>query len=379
MKKLNKEEADNITLLLLSSDDKNQALAINLLQQHPYVIKQLIRPVEVYLAYHKEEKELNLILHSAMDGYKLKESPIYIFHATQEEIISDKEIIYRFLRHESEYKPFLFSDIIRSNSYSYFAHLLASKMKEPELAIFLYKKLIKHFPKNGMHYYDLARSMQIYPPKDSEPEKIKSEIIQLYNQSYELNRNDMTLRTLADYYIHDLKDTKNAAATLVKCIEEYPGNHEVHEEYAKILIKEKKWAKAKEIAEICVNLHISNNSYYFEREEINTMLGEIYSEGFSDDKKAENYYKLALDANEYNWESIEKLTKIYKSRKDYKSAIKYQLIALKQQDLNILIMMELGHLYQLSGDNNKALPYFRKVLELVPEHGPAIEALKKLV
>jgi tetratricopeptide (TPR) repeat protein len=379
MKKLNKKEADNIILLLLSPDDKNQALAISLLQQHPYVIKQLIRPVEVYLAYHKEEKELAVILQSAIAGYNLKESPIYIFHASQQEIISDKEIMYRFLSYESEYKQFLFSDIIRSNSYSYFAHLLATKMEEPELAIILYKKLIQHFPKNGMHYFDLARSMQVFPPKDREPEKIKSEIIQLYNQSYDLNRNDMTLRTLADYYNNDLKDTKNAAATLVKCIKEYPGNHEVHEEYAKILTKEKKWHKAKEIAERCVELHISNNSYYFEREEINTMLGNIHSEGFSDDNNAEKYYKLALDANEYNWESIEKLTEIYKSRKDYHKAIKYQLLALKQQDLNINVMMELGLLYQLTGENNAALPYYKKVLELVPEHEPAIEALKKLI
>jgi len=379
MSKLSKKEIQNIAQLLLSPNSKNIALAKALLEQHQYAIPEIIKPIEVFLVFNPNEKELTEWIKNVLPNFDFLHSPVFALHLALHKsdlLVAHRLYLNNFIEHGDAYEQLIAQDSDRAKVYSKLATLLSSQMDEYELAIKYYKTSLKHLPERHFVYLNLANILIHHPPQKASIESLKDEIIGYFNKAFELKPDGNILYSLAIFYQKHLKDLKQAEATWDKCLKHFPNFGAALTAYANLNVDLKNWDKAKELAEC--SWALLKTYTYKNKDEVLCTLGFIEWQGFQNHEAAEKYFEMSLKENEYYSKPLEYLCELFLELEDYPKAIKWHKRALEQLPLDILLMEELANLYLKIHDREEAKYYFEEILEVAPNYPPAVDGLKLL-
>jgi tetratricopeptide (TPR) repeat protein len=379
MERLSSKEIQNIAELLLSPNSKNVELGKALLEQHLYAIPEIIEPIEVFLVFNPNEKQLIDWIQSVLPNFGFLHSPVFALHLALHKsdlLIADRLYLNNFLKNGGRYERWVTQYSDRAKVYSKLAGLLCREMNEHELAEKYYKIALKHLPQNADIYLSLANILIHHLPKNIRIEDVKNEVINYYNKAFELNPDGSVLYELAMFYQKHLKDLKLAEATWERCINHFPNFGDAMTAYANFSVGLKNWTKAKELAERSWKLLKAYT--YKNKDEVLCTLGLIEWKGFQNHAAAEKYFKMSLKENEYYAQPLEYLCELFVELQDYAKAIKWHKRALEQLPLDILLLEELATLYLQLHDKEEAKYYFQEILEIAPNYPPALDGLKLL-
>jgi tetratricopeptide (TPR) repeat protein len=378
MEKLNLEEILKIPALLLSSDEANQTIAVQLLEQHPYAISSILAPIEVFLAFHSEYKLLATVK-QVFPNFKIEESPIYLIYLIANEndyLQSSQEILKRFSINELNYRTWLLNDPQRAITYASVGEAFCQQESLFEKGLIYYQFAIKNSSKNTASTLSYLELLQKKYTLNNTLDLHKTEIIACYNQTYEAQTDQEILYHLALFYQEQLNEKTAATATWERCIQAHPKFNRAFFVYAQFQVTEKKWDRARTLAQESLNLALSGA--YYSLDEIYYLLGSIEWHGFQDSVAAEKYFEKALEENEFYFKPLEALMELSLENEDYTKAIRWHKVALQEIPFDIPLMLKLAELYLEIYDLEQAEYYYTEILELNATYPPALEGLRNI-
>jgi len=378
MEKLSFEEILKIPALLLSPDEANKMIAIQLLEQHPYAIPSILAPIEIFLAFHAEYKFLP-ILKQALPNFKLEESPIYLIYLianNRDYLHSTQTVLTRFSVNELNYRTWLLNDPQKAAAYASIGEAFCQHENLFDKGLIYYQRAINNSPRNAATTLKYLELLQKKYTLNNTLESHKEEIIAHYNQAYEEQAQQEILYHLALFHQEQLNDKATATATWERCIQAHPRFNRAFFVYAQFQMAEKKWAKAKALAKESLNL--ARSGAYYNLDEIYYLLGCIERNGFQDTSAAEKHFEKALEENEFYFQPLEALMELSLENKAYTKAIRWHKVALKEIPFDISLMLKLAELYLKIYDLEQASYYYTEILELNPAYPPALEGLKNV-
>lgn len=378
METLSLEEILKIPDLLFSPDEANKTIAIQLLEQHPYAIKHLLAPIEIFLAFHPEYKLLPIV-QKALPDFKLEESPIYLIYLLKEKkryIKNIQTLLNRFSVNELNYRPWLLKDPEKAAIYASIGKEYCSIDTLSEKGFIYYQRAFEHSHPNLeittayllllQEKYSLNNTLDLH----------KAEIIAQYNQAYEEHKSRLLLNFLASFYLKKLNDKAAAIATWERSIQEQPKFNFAFFTYTRFLIEEKEWAKAKVLMEECLDLARAGACRPID--EVYYLLGFIEWHGLKNFSAAETHFEKALEENEFYSKPLEALMELSLENEDYTKAIRWHKVALKETPFDIHLMLKLAELYLEIYDLEQATYYYTEILDINAAYPPALEGLKKI-
>lgn len=378
MEKLSLEEILKIPVLLLSPDEANKMIAIQLLEQHPYAIASILTPIEVFLAFHTEFQFLP-ILKKALPNFKLEESPIYLVYLianNRDYLDSTPTVLKRFSVNELNYRTWLLNDPQKATVYASIGEAFCQHEHLFDKGLVYYQQAINNSPINiatTLKYLELLQKK--YTLKNT-LESHKEEMVAHYNQAYEEQAHQEILYHLALFYQKKLNDKAAATAAWERCIQAFPRFNRAFFVFAQFQVAEKKWAKAKALAEESLNLSLSGA--YYNLDETYYLLGCIERDGFQAISAAEKHFEKALEENEFYAHPLEALMELALETEDYTKAIRWHKVALKETPFDISLMLKLAKLYLEIYDLEQASYYYTEILALNSAYPPALEGLKNI-
>lgn len=378
MEKLSPKEILKIPDLLLSPDEANQTIAIQLLEQHPYAIASILAPIEVFLAFHPKYKLLSVV-QQALPNFKLEESPIYLIYLIENNgnfLHTTQTILKRFSINELNYRTWLLNDPKKAAAYASVGEAFCQYENLFEKGLVYYQLAIKNSPRNIDHTLNYLALLQKKYTLNKTLKAHQAEIIAHYNQAHKEQAHQDLLYHLALFYQNHLNDKTAATKTWERCLQSYPRFNRAVFAYAQFQVAEKNWTKAKTLA--LKSLTLAQSGAYYNLDEIYYMLGGIEWNGFQDATTAEQYFEKALEENEFYFQPLEALMELSLENEDYTKAIRWHKVALKETPFDISLMLKLAELYLEIYDLEQAAYYYTEILELNAAYPPALEGLKKI-
>lgn len=378
MEKLSLEEILKIPALLLSPDEANKMIAIHLLEQHSYAIVSILTPIEIFIAFHAEFKFLP-ILKQALPNFKLEESPIYLVYLianNRDYLHSNPSVLNRFSVNELNYRTWLLNDPQKAAVYASIGEAFCQQESLFDKGLIYYQRAIQNSPRNAVTTVQYLALLQKKYTLNNTLETHKAEIIAQYNQAYEELAQQEILYHLALFYQDSLNDKVAATATWERCIQAFPRFNRAFFVFAQFQVAEKKWAKAKALAEESLNLSLSGA--YYNLDETYYLLGCIERDGFQAISAAEKHFEKALEENEFYAHPLEALMELALETEDYTKAIRWHKVALKETPFDISLMLKLAKLYLEIYDLEQASYYYTEILALNSAYPPALEGLKNI-
>jgi tetratricopeptide (TPR) repeat protein len=378
MENLNLEEISKIPALLLSPDEANRAIALQLLEQHLYAIPSILAPLEIFIAFHSDYKFLPIV-QKALPNFKLEESPIYILYLIKNNsdyLHATQTVLKRFSINELNYRTWLLNDSTKAAAYASIGEAFCQHESLFEKGLFYYQLAIDNSSLNTNSTLSYLALLQKKYTLNNTLAAHKVEIIAHYNQAHEEQAQQEILYQLALFYQNNLRDKAAATTTWERCILAYPKFNRAFFAYAQFQMAEKKWAKAKALAQKSLDLALSGA--YYNLDEIYYLLGCIEWKGFQAISAAEKHFKKALEENEFYFQPLEALMELSLENQDYTKAIRWHKVALKETPFDISLMLKLADLYLEIYDLEQAAYYYTEILELNAAYPPALEGLKKI-
>lgn len=378
MQKLSLEEILKIPALLLSPDDANKTLAVQLLEQHTYAIAPILAPIEIFLAFHSKF-DLLPIVQKALPDFELEASPIYMIYLIQhnEDYLKIKpKSLKSFAINELNYRPWLLKDPKKAGVYAYIGEAFCQYEALFDKGLDYYQLAFNHSPNNPYSTLNYLELLQKKYTLNNTLEAHKDEIIAHYNQAYAKQAHQDLLFNLALFYQNHLKDYSSATKTWERCLQDYPQFNRAVFNYAQFQMAQKKWSKARTLAEQSLNLALAG--VYYNLDEIYYMLGCIEWNGFENAIAAEKHFEKALEENEFYFQPLEALMELSLQNENYTKAIRWHKVALQETPFDILLMLKLAELYLEIYDLEQATHYYSEILELNAAYPPALEGLKKI-
>lgn len=378
MEKLNLEEISKIPALLLSPDEANREIALQLLEQHSYAIPSILAAIEIFLAFHAAYNFLPIV-QKALPSFKLEESPIYLIYLIENNadyLHSTQAVLKRFSVNELNYRPWLLNDSTKAVVYASIGEAFCQHESLFEKGLFYYQLAINNSSLNPNSTVKYLALLQKKYTLDNSLEAHKAEIIAHYNKAYQEQPQQELLYQLALFYQNNLGDKVAATATWERCILAYPKFNRAFFTYAQFQMTEKKWAKAKALAQ--KSLDLTQSGAYYNLDEIYYLLGCIEWKGFQAIAAAEKYFEKALEENEFYFQPLEALMELSLENEDYTKAIRWYKVALKETPFDISLMLKLAELYLEIYDLEQAAYYYTEILELNAAYPPALEGLKNI-
>jgi len=378
MEKLSLEDILKIPALLLSSDDANKVIAVQLLEQHSYAIAFILAPIEVFLAFHSKYKLLPIVQH-ALPKFTLEESPIYLLYLINNNgdyLHSNPRVLKRFSVNELNYRKWMLNDPEKAPVYASIGAAFCQQESLFDKGLNHYQQAIKNHEISTDKTRSYLKLLQKKYTRDHTLEAHKEAIIAQYNQAFAEQAAQEILYDLALFYQETLKDKTAASEAWERCIQAFPSFNRAFFVYAQFQMAEKKWAKAYTLATESLNL--AQSGTYYNLDEIYCLLGDIAWTGFNDRSAAETYFEKALGENEFYAKPLEALMELSLETEDYSKAIRWHKLALKETPFDIALMLKLAELYLEIHDTEQASYYYTEILELNPTYTPALEGLKKI-
>lgn len=378
MTKLSSEEISKIPDLLLSLDDNNQNIALQLLELHPYAIPKLLIPIEVFLAFYPESQLINLV-QQVLPGFQLEKSPIYLLHLilnNGDYTHTDKNLFKRFAINELNYRPWLLKTPARAAVYAEVGTIFCQHSDLFEKGLQYYELAINNGAKTSHIMLCYLASLQEKYTANSTLEIHKTQIITHYNQIYQEQPHQDILYNLASFYQHNLNDKLAAIETWKRCIQLYPKFNRAIFALAHFLFEENKWEEAKNFA--LKSLHLTLSGVYYNLDETYYLLGAIEWKGFQNLPAAETYFEKALEENEFYYQPLQALMELSLENEAYTKAIRWHKLALQESPFDIPLMLQIAELYLEVYDLEQARLYYSEILELNAAYPPALEGLKKI-
>lgn len=378
MEKLDLEEILKIPALLLSADEANKTIAVQLLEQHSYAIPSILAPVEVFLAFHPEYKLLASV-QQVLPDFKIAESPIYLIYLianNKDYLPCSQTILKRFSIHELNYRTWLLDDPQKARAYASVGEVFCQHEPLFEKGLTYYQLAIKNSANNTDSTLSYLELLQKKHTLNNTLDVHKAEIIACYNQTYEVQAAEEILYRLALFYQEQLNEKTAATATWERCILAHPRFNRAFFAFAQFQMAEKKWKKAKALAQESLNLALSGA--YYNLDEIYYMLGCIEWKGFQNTPAAEKNFEKALEENEFYSKPLEALMELSLENEAYTKAIRWHKVALRETPFDIHLMLKLAELYLEVYDLEQAAYYYTEILQLNPAYTPALEGLNNI-
>lgn len=399
--RLSTEEILKIPDLLLSPDEQNVHLALELLEHHSYAIPQILLPIEVFLAFNTDHnanasktrelgfdlpysQSLSDSIKTVLPNFSIENSPLYFIYLINHyslkydpsTITGYLDKIKLFIDQEPNYRQWLISNPERAEIYASIAHVIASFPKFRTDSMRYYEIALKNIPTNFEIYFNYAKSLRTHLSTGQPISGYKNKIIQNYTKAYKLNPTGDILNELASFYSEELNEPLQAKKTWEHCIEAHPTYPEALVDYAKFCIKENSWASAKILMQKNLALLASQN--YVNSEETYYLLGYIEWKGYDYVDTAENYFIQAIAENEFYIKPVEALMELSLDEHDYNKAIQWHKLYLQHYPLDIPLMQTIGDLYLEIYDLEEAARYYTDILDLNAAYPPALEGLRKI-
>lgn len=376
---LSAKEIENIKALLLSPDNSNLVLATTLLQEQPTAVQTLLIPLEIALTYSEQKEAVIQLLQSSPLAIAWQKLPLYAFYTTIAEPQIQPEhhtTIYRFIRQESLYRPYLLEDPNKTILYVDSATFISAAPEFVPTAHRFYTLALAHLPESSYLYYNYADLLRQHPPKGKTLANVKSKIIYYYNKAYTIKKEQHIISRLANFYAHDLKDVAAARETWQWCLKEHPNYGTAWITLAKLEVEQKQWVTAQQLLEKALALQAKG--VWVELDQLYYLLGTISWQGEKDSYKASQYFEQSLNENKYYAAPLEALMRLSLDTKNYQQAIHWHRIALDLQPLNIFLLLKLAKLYLKTENYDRAATTYQEILEISPTYSPAMEGLRKL-
>lgn len=378
MKELSFEEIQRIPDLLLSPDERNVLLALELLEHHPYVIPQILSPIEVYLACNEAPQQLLYIIKQTLPNFNFEASPLYIIYnlIKTNDIPKSRVPIERFIKKEAVYRKWLLADPSKAVLYANTAQGVSFYLEFREQALMYHRLAIKYAPNNFESYIPYINTLKHRRPNNFSLADCKNDIIASYNKAYAISSKEWVLHDLALFYQNDLKDIAQTRKAWNRCTQLPSPSHRTLFAAARFYAEQKEWTVAKQLATQSLSIHTSRN--ISTKDETYYLLGNIERIGFKNLENAELNYIQAITENEFYMEPLEALMELSLEKDDYNKAIQWHKLYLQHYPLDILLMQTIGDLYLKIYDLEEAARYYTDILDLNAAYPPALESLKKI-
>jgi len=381
MNRLSDKEIQNIGRLLMSTDEKNQQLGLELLAHHPYALAQIRQTFEVYHAFHpKDEKAIAIQV--ANDLGTLTDNPVYALYLAkydQNSLGLHPKLVEDFIAAEQAYRSLIVQIPTYSIGYAYLANFIQNKIKKYPFAVIKFFRLAyQYHPNISWVSFNLAHALIENTPQEELP-SIKKEVINTLKHSYQTSPRPKVLWVSGLFLKKYFQDYKQAAHYYKKCIKQYPNYFTAFNSYAMLLLEQEDYQKAKDYA-------FRAEKIMLQQQETGTIhhiydtLGHIYWKGDQDFDKAEDFFIKAVENNPLHEESIEGAIQMFEEAQDYNKLLFWQEKKLDAQPHDIMLLFELAQNYLKVDDTKTAKRYLQQILAIHPNYHKAnalLEELKK--
>lgn len=380
MTPLNLEEIQKIAPLLLSPDDRNIQLALNLLEAHPYALLEIKDAVLIFALFNPEEKKVARWVEKSFPALDLKKHPVYplaaaLFDYNYAHHLPQEKHLKQFMEAQEPYEKYIASNPKWAEAYEQLARQVKNRYPNNySLVLPYFRKARKYFPNSYSAAFSLAHSLHYHPSPLENLKDYATEIIEGYTKAYEIYPLAKALYAIALFYHDTIKDEEKATYYYQLCINNHPNYPFAYNGWAELLLEQNQAQKAKELALTGLEKLSSDK----EKEHLLDTLGHIEWKGFQNHQQAAIYFADAIKINPLHWASITGAAEMFFEIEEYTNAANWYAVALNRQPKNIAILKQLALIQEHLGHIVAAKDYYNKMLEIVPNLPLALEALERL-
>lgn len=383
-----KQEIEQLTNLLLSSEETNKSIALGLLQNNAAIVEQLQIPLTI-VAYLSNENQADIegLAHELLLQYIPEER----LRTLQDQILILNYAQYKFKVSEGwntfknplrmllelhinvieDYLPFFrMNPVPYSKIYTLLANRMKTEWNNHQKVLFFYEKAMELDPENAPASFGFATIIHTHYIKKGQRLEDVDQVLHYYIKSYKTPRNIVSYRNAA-LLCQDVGRTEQAVQYYEQGLKLCPDDTILLNNYAYLLMTPfRNYTKAHELATKGLEIMPHDLSL------LDTLASiELY--GFQNYEEAEKLFLKVVQKGDEHHHSFTGLGDLYLRTGDYKKAEKYYLKGLHNglqytsREINeiVLKLKKIIRFYaRYMNDTVRAEHYYQKLTRLIQKY-----------